>query len=260
MENQPSSTHPMIIIAATTVSIASLAAIASFAGWIPGHTNSAAPTAPMAVTPTAVPLADTPTAPTAPASHATSSSSVAKAATPEKSSPPHQPAPRRTPRPDQNTYAYESSPNYYNRGGGATPVGNYPMNDSGVIVENGPQQQNQQQRYSGTCRDCATVQSVREVKQEGEGSGLGAIGGGVVGGLLGNQVGAGRGKTVGAVVGAVGGAYAGNEVEKNVRSSKHYEITVRLDDGNNRVFTDAQPPALQRGDRVRINNGQLIRM
>ena len=259
MENQPRSTHPMIIVAATTVSIASLAAIASFAGWIPGHTNSAAPTAQVAVTPTA-PLAVTPTAPTAPASLATPEASVAKAATPEKSAPPRQPAPRRIPRPDENTYAYKSPPNYNNRGGGATPVGNYPMNDSGVIVENGPQQQHQQQRYSGTCRDCATVQSVREVKQDGEGSGLGAIGGGVVGGLLGNQVGGGRGKTVGAVVGAVGGAYAGNEVEKSVRSSKHYEITVRLDDGNNRVFTVAQPPALQRGDRVRINNGQLIRM
>jgi outer membrane lipoprotein SlyB len=256
MENQPRSTHPMIIVAATTVSIASLAAIAFFAGWIPGHTNSAAPTAQVAIAPTAPPAATT-TAPTAPAPIATPAASVAKAAAPEKAAPARQPAPRKTPRPDENTYAYESPPNYNNRG--ATPVGNYPMNDSGVIVENGPQQP-QQQRYSGTCRDCATVQSVREVKQDGEGTGLGAIGGGVVGGVLGNQVGGGRGKTVGAVVGAVGGAYAGNEIEKNVRSSKHYEITVRLDDGNIRVFSEAQPPALQRGDRVRINNGQLIRM
>jgi len=254
MENQPRSTHPMIIVAATTVSIASLAAIASFAGWIPGHGNSAAPTAQVAVAPTAQP-AVTPTAPTAPAPLATPTAPVAKAAAPEKAAPARQQAPRKTPRPDENTYAYESPPNPNNRG--VTPVGNYPMNDSGVIVENGPQQQ---QHYSNACRDCATVQSVREVKQNGEGTGLGAIGGGVVGGVLGNQVGGGRGKTVGAVVGAVGGAYAGNEIEKSVRSSKHYEITVRLDDGNIRVFSEAQPPALQRGDRVRINNGQLIRM
>jgi outer membrane lipoprotein SlyB len=104
------------------------------------------------------------------------------------------------------------------------------------------------------------VEDIREVKQEGQGSGLGAIGGGVIGGLLGNQVGAGRGKTVGAVVGAVGGAYAGNEVEKSARATRHYEITVRFDDGNTRVFTDSQPPPLQRGDRVRVSNGQLMRM
>jgi outer membrane lipoprotein SlyB len=255
MENQPHSTHPMIIVAATTVSIASLAAIAFFAGWIPDHTNSAAPSAQVAVAPTASP-AVTATAPTAPAPLATPAAPVAKAAAPEKAAPARQPAPRRVPRQDENSYSYESTHNYnYRR---ATPVGNYPMNDSGVIVENGPQQQ--QQHYSNACRDCATVQSIREVKQDGEGTGLGAIGGGVVGGVLGNQVGGGRGKTVGAVVGAVGGAYAGNEIEKNVRSSKHYEITVRLDDGNIRVFSEAQPPALQRGDRVRINNGQLIRM
>ena len=135
------------------------------------------------------------------------------------------------------------------------------MNDSGVYVESNPQPQARQTpQYSNTCRDCATVESVREVKQEGEGTGLGAVSGGVVGGLLGNQVGGGRGKTVGAVVGAVGGAFAGNAIEKNVRSSTHYEVTVRLDDGNTRVFTQAQPPALQRGDRVRINDGQLTRM
>jgi len=255
MENQPRSTHPMIIVAATTVTIASLAAIASFAGWIPGQNNSAAPTAQVAVAPTAPP-AVTPMAPTTPPPLATPAAPVAKAAAPEKAAPVQRPAPRRAPRQDENTYAHESPPNYNYRG--VTPVGNYPVNDSGVIVESGPQQQ--QPYASGTCRDCATVQSVREVKQEGEGTGLGAIGGGVVGGLLGNQVGGGRGKTVGAVVGAVGGAYAGNEIEKNVRSSKHYEITVRLDDGTIRVFSEAQPPALQRGDRVRIDNGQLIRL
>lgn len=113
---------------------------------------------------------------------------------------------------------------------------------------------------SNVCRDCATIESVREVKQEGQGSGLGAIGGAVAGGLLGNQIGAGRGKTVGAVVGAVGGAYAGNEVEKSARSSRTYEIRLRFDDGNTQVINDTQPPPFQRGDRVRVMNGQLYRM
>ncbi len=144
-----------------------------------------------------------------------------------------------------------------------------PMNDSGVYSETQrppppPQQyqpQQQQQQYNNnTCRDCGTVDYIREVEQKGEGSGLGLIGGAVVGGLLGNQIGGGKGKTVGAVVGAVGGGYAGNEIEKSARSAKHYEITVRFDDGNTRVYTEAQPPALRTGDRVRVNNGQLMRM
>ncbi|MFZ4539547.1 glycine zipper 2TM domain-containing protein [Propionivibrio sp.] len=253
MENQTRSTHPMIIVAATTVSIASLAAIASIAGWIPGNNNNnVAPAAQVAVAPT-TPLPATPAAIIPPAPVA---APVAATPAPAKAAPVRQAAPRRAPREDE--YAYDSTPSYNNRG--ATPVGNYPMNDSGVYVEQGRQQRQQQQQYSNTCRDCATVESVREVKQDGEGTGLGAISGGVVGGLLGNQIGNGRGKTVGAVVGAVGGAYAGNAVEKNVRSSKHYEITVRLDDGNTRVFSESQPPSVQRGDRVRISNGQLSRM
>ena len=251
MENQSRNTHPMIIVAATTLTIASLAAIASFAGWIPSS-NSAAPAAQVAVapapaaTPTQEPVIAKPAAPVAAAPVAA-----------ERPAPARSPAPRRTHR-QQDDMAYESTPNSGYRG--ATPVGNYPMNDSGVYVENSRQYPQQEPQYSNRCRDCATVESVREVKQSGEGSGLGAVSGGVVGGLLGNQIGNGRGRTVGAVVGAVGGAYAGNEVEKNVRSTKHYEITVRLDDGNTRVFTESQPPSLQRGDRVRISNGQLSRM
>lgn len=138
-----------------------------------------------------------------------------------------------------------------------------PMNDSGAYNETQrpqTQPQQQQQYNNNTCRDCGTVDYIREVEQKGEGSGLGLIGGAVVGGLLGNQIGGGKGKTVGAVVGAVGGGYAGNEIEKSARSAKHYEITVRFDDGNTRVYTEAQPPALRTGDRVRVNNGQLIRM
>lgn len=250
MESQTRSTHPMIIVAATTVTIASLAAIASFAGWIPSGNSGNAPATQVAAAPA--------TAPTAP------EPAVAKPAAPvaaapvaaEKPAPARSPAPRRTHR--QQDLAYESTPNYAYRG--ATPVGNYPMNDSGVYVENSRQYPQQEPQYSNRCRDCATVESVREVKQGGEGTGLGAISGGVVGGLLGNQIGNGRGRTVGAVVGAVGGAYAGNEVEKRVRSTQHFEITVRLDDGNTRVFTESQPPSLQRGDRVRISNGQLSRL
>lgn len=251
MENQPRSTHPMVIVAATAVTIASLTAIASIAGWLPSSKSTVAtPTTQVAVAPVVAPAPPAPAVATpdpAPANAAPKPKTVA----PAKAAPVHQPTPRKLPKPVE--YTDESAPNYNNRG--ATPVGNYPTNDSGIYVEN-----SRQQVPSSACRDCATVETVHEVKQNGDGTGLGAVGGGVVGGLLGNQVGGGKGKILGAVVGAVGGAYAGNEVEKRVRSSTHFEITVRLDDGNTRVFTESQAPGLQRGDRVRVSNGQLSRL
>ena len=60
-----------------------------------------------------------------------------------------------------------------------------------------------------------------------------------------------------AVVGAVGGAVAGNEIEKRVKSTKSYEITVRFDDGTNRVITEANPPSWRSGDKVKVINGVI---
>ena len=107
------------------------------------------------------------------------------------------------------------------------------------------------------CAECGVIQSVREIDAKGEGTGLGAAGGAVVGGVLGSQVGGGNGKKVMAVVGAVGGAVAGNEIEKRVKSTKSYEITVRFDDGTSRVITEASPPSWHSGDKVKIVNGIL---
>jgi len=107
------------------------------------------------------------------------------------------------------------------------------------------------------CSNCGVVESVREVSVGGEGSGLGAAGGAVVGGLLGHQVGGGSGKQIATVVGAVGGAVAGNEVEKRVKSTKGYEVTVRLDDGSTRVISEVTPPSWRTGDHVRIIDGAL---
>jgi len=108
-----------------------------------------------------------------------------------------------------------------------------------------------------TCAECGVIESVREVEAKGKGSGLGAVGGAVVGGLLGNQVGGGRGQDVMTVVGAVGGAVAGNEVEKRVKMSKSYEVTVRLHDGSSRVISEASLPTWRTGDKVKLVNGVI---
>lgn len=107
------------------------------------------------------------------------------------------------------------------------------------------------------CAECGVIESVREVDAKGKGSGLGAVGGAVVGGLLGNQVGAGRGKDAMTVVGAVGGAVAGNEVEKRVKTTRSYEVTVRLNDGTTRVISETGQPVWHPGDKVRIVNGAI---
>jgi len=105
------------------------------------------------------------------------------------------------------------------------------------------------------CHDCGVIESVREVEKKGQGSGLGAVAGGVLGGVLGHQTGGGRGKDVMTVLGAVGGAVAGHQVEKNVKSTKSYEIMIRFDDGSSRLITQDNPPAWRPGDKVRYLNG-----
>ena len=107
------------------------------------------------------------------------------------------------------------------------------------------------------CIDCGVIESTREIAVKGEGSGLGAAGGAVLGGLLGNQVGGGRGKDIATVVGAVGGVVAGNEIEKRAKSTKSYEVTVRLDDGSTRVVSEANPPSWRTGDHVKLVEGSI---
>lgn len=107
------------------------------------------------------------------------------------------------------------------------------------------------------CAQCGVIESVREIDAKGQGSGLGVVGGGVLGGLLGNQIGAGRGKDAMTVFGLVGGAVAGNEVEKRVRTTKSYEVTMRLDDGSSRVISEANAPVWRTGDKVRLLNGAI---
>jgi outer membrane lipoprotein SlyB len=107
------------------------------------------------------------------------------------------------------------------------------------------------------CADCGVIESSREVSNRGEGSGLGAVGGAVVGGLIGNQIGNGSGQKIATVVGAVGGVVAGNEIEKRVKTTKGYEVTVRLNDGSSRVIQQASAPSWRTGDHVKVVDGAI---
>lgn len=240
MKRATHSTHPMIIVAATAATIASLAATAHYAGLLPKA--AAEPVTPAA-------LVAAPTQATAPV----------QATVPETKPAPHpRPAVAPKPRPRTEDTAPAAMTTGPSRNAGdwrhvsersTTP---YPAaNDVGIdVIPARP--------AAPVCNDCGVVESVREVSTPADGSGLGAIAGGVVGGLLGKQVGKGNGSNVAAIVGALGGAYAGNQAERQYRAEKRYEITVRLDDGTTRTYTQETAPRWRSGERIRLSNGNLL--
>lgn len=257
MENPARSTHPLILVAAASVTIASLAAAAHFTGLLPGRTAEAPATPAAALT--------------APAPAAVQPAGLAKADTPAPAPEASRPAPKprvqrqadEAPRPvkradTDNTRRSDEDWRYQ---GGTQRVS---ANNAGIDVipsssvpDARPAPAPAAAATPPVCRECGTVESIREVAAKGEGSGLGAIAGGVLGGVLGNQVGRGTGKDLATIAGAVGGAFAGHEVEKNVRTNKQYQVEVRFDDGSVRTYTLANP-AWRSGDRVRLSNGNLV--
>jgi outer membrane lipoprotein SlyB len=107
------------------------------------------------------------------------------------------------------------------------------------------------------CAECGVIESTREVDAKGTGSGVGAVAGGVAGALVGNQFGHGTGNTIMTVAGAAGGALAGNEIEKRVKTTKSYEVTVRMEDGSSRVIEEGATPTWHTGGHVKVVNGVI---
>jgi outer membrane lipoprotein SlyB len=225
-------THPLLLVAAASVTVLSLAGVGALAGWLPGpgtHNAEAAKIAAVAApVPAAAPISvqQTVTVPQ------------------EKARPAAKPV-ERAPARVRHT---EAMPAQY-------PTATQAAATPAVAVSPAP-------TYAAApmpaiCADCGVVESVREVAVEAKGSGGGAIAGGVVGGLIGNQWGRGATRDIATVLGAIGGAYAGNHIEKSVKESKRYDVLVRFEDGSTRTFSSDTPPAWQSGDRVRLQNGLL---
>lgn len=227
MTESTSKTSPFVIAAAIAVIITSIVAVGSMTGLIPSNTSKTE--APAATTPaqtaamTPAPPAgsmEKPVAAAAEKAPAAQSESVAK------------PAKKHT---AKTAASKQSQP---------------------VTAEAG---KTEKQTPVNLCANCGTIAAIRTIEQAGEGSGLGAIAGGVVGGLLGNQVGAGTGKDLATIAGAVGGGYAGHQIEKKVKTTKHYEISVRMDDGSYRTFMQETEPNYAVGEKVKIIDGVLTR-
>lgn len=230
MENTPRPPlHPMLWVAAAAVILFAGVGTAHFLGLLPGKPEAlpttqvptpAAPNAPAAVSPTAA-------APAAPAPAVTSPAAPVQKA-------PHKPATPAKPEPRPIAPPSVAAP----------PTTTLPPPPPYVSV--------------APCKDCGTIESVNQISQEGQGSGLGAIAGGVLGGVLGHNVGRGRGQDVATVAGAVGGAVLGNKIEKSQKTSSRWETTVRFEDGTSRIIGSDAPPPWRAGDRVKVVNGAIV--
>ena len=107
------------------------------------------------------------------------------------------------------------------------------------------------------CAACGTVIDVKAVEVKGEGSGVGAVAGGVAGGVLAHEIFDGKNQGLATIAGAAGGAFAGNAIEKNVKTKKHYEVAVRMEDGSTKTLAYAEQPSWKSGDRVKVNGPNL---
>lgn len=248
-------THPLILVAAGTVTVASLAATAYFTGLLPTRGT------PVNEPPALVATAPEPAvAPTAPAPAEAAKPATPKTETPKHESAKHPPAKLTPVAKSQPGTADRVADNHAANQKVRDESGSRANNDAGIDVIPAQRASTETARpveQQAICTVCGTVESVQEIKTEGQGSGLGVIAGGVLGGLLGNQVGKGSGRDLGTIAGAIGGAFAGHQVEKQVRAGKRVEVSVRMDDGSYRTIDQEVAGRWQRGDRVRIENGRL---
>jgi len=101
------------------------------------------------------------------------------------------------------------------------------------------------------CPNCGVIESIQLVADRGEGSDAGAV--------VGSEIGAGRGKTLATVAGAAGGAYAGNEIEKNMKKTTNYRISIRMNDSSVLTLTQTADSGVHVGDNVKVANGSVIK-
>jgi outer membrane lipoprotein SlyB len=127
---------------------------------------------------------------------------------------------------------------------------------TGVLPRTQAEKALEQPAAKKECVDCGVVVAVRLVERKGDGTGLGAVVGGVAGAVVGHEIS--DGKDVGTVVGAAGGAIAGHQIERHARTTRHYEVRVRMADGKVRTVKFAAQPAWKSGDRVRLQDGKLV--
>jgi len=247
--------HPMLWVAAASVTAVSLAGVAKLTGILPEFGKPAAPESTVSI-PAPPPKALEAPPPIAAADPTPAPAPVAEPKPEPARAEPPAPAPAKPapPKPKPHTKPAQ-----------AAVTGNPPPADAVPAPPDAPLPGEQaHRRVTDTpapppvCRDCGVIEQIEAIQQKGEGSGIGAIGGAILGGVLGHQVGEGSGKQIARIGGAVLGGLAGNEAERRYRTISHYQITVKLEDGTRRVIEQQSAPAWRVGDPVRVRNGQIV--
>lgn len=96
-----------------------------------------------------------------------------------------------------------------------------------VTAQTAPAQVEAEARAKGRCAECGVIVSTREIDARDEGAGLGAA----------------------------GAAVAGNQDGIRAKSTRHYEITIRLADRSSRVINQSSPASWRPGERVIVIDG-----
>lgn len=241
-----STLHPLLWIAGISVTLLSLAGIASLTGILPTRqTQAPEPPAVVAAPPAAQPPVAQPQ-PAPPPLAAVAPPPLATPATPASKTPPpmHRKAATKNVEPVL----------------GASPARLPPPLASGVPPDYVPPAPlaSVTPPTPPRCTDCGVIANVRQVTREGQGSGAGAVVGGLAGGALANNIGRGDGRTLATILGMVGGGLLGNSIEKSQRQTVAYQVDVRLDDGTTRQIDADSMPAWRIGDKVKLVGGAIV--
>jgi len=216
MEANTKKLHPLLTVAAVSLTVFSAVGVAALTGFIPHSKGSAQEVAPVAAL--------------------------------EAPAPQAAPAPAPAPKPVKKAVVRKSAPMAPARPVETVAYSEYPQVTQVPQTVEAPKPVVKPGLHG-------VVESVREVEVKGDAKGIGAVGGGVAGAVLGHNIGE-NNKLV-TVLGAAGGALIGNQIEKQARKSKEWEMTVRYDDGSTQSFQSKEQPFWHQGDRVRLYEGKL---
>lgn len=232
-----STLHPMLWVAGISVTLLSLAGIASLTGYLPMRSP------PVAERPAIVAAAPAPAPVVAPEPPA-----VIAPQAPER---PLSKAPAVTPHKTAKKKVEQPAP--------ADPQPLLPPLASGVPPDYLPPPAPPAVAPAPTpCADCGVIANVRQVSHEGQGTGAGAVIGGLAGGALASNVGRGNTRTLATIAGAIGGGLLGNNIEKSQKQTVGYEVTVRMENGTSRQIETESMPAWRIGDKVKLVGGAIV--
>lgn len=106
-----------------------------------------------------------------------------------------------------------------------------------------------------------TVNSIAELREASQGGSLaGWVGGAVVGGMIGSLFGGGTGRTIATGVGATVGGVAGGQAGGQMGAVTAWDVSIRFEDGIDRVVRTYQQPNVRPGSKVRVDNGVVTPM